>query len=130
MTPHDLMQDYIACARAGDWERGFGYFHEDVRIRIPGGSALAGEHRGRDVAVGYIETARALSAEHEVEVEVDDMLVGDERVALLVTERFHTAGGEVVIRRCNVYKWVDGEIVEIWIFEADQHAVDALFAVA
>ena len=91
---------------------------------------MAGEHRGRDVAVRYIETARALSAEHEVEVQVDDMLVSEERVALLVTERFHTADGAVEIRRCNVYKWEAGQIVEIWIFEADQHAVDALFAVA
>ena len=52
---------------------------DDIAIRIPGSSAMAGEHRGRDVAVRYIETAR---------------------------------------------------IAEIFIYEADQHAVDALFAVA
>ncbi len=130
MTPIDLMHDYISCAHRGDWDRGFGYFAPDIRIRIPGASAMAGEHRGRDVAVRYIEAARALSAEHEVEVEVDDMLASDDRVALLVTERFHTADGAVEIRRCNVYKWEGDQIVEIWIFEADQHAVDALFAVA
>jgi ketosteroid isomerase-like protein len=121
MTPVELMRDYIACAHRGD-------FADDVLLRIPGKSAMAGEHRGREVARRYIETARALSREHDVEVEVLDMLVGEERVALLVTERFHTADGPVVIRRCNVYRWEDARIAEIWIFEADQHAVDALFA--
>ena len=38
-----------------------------------------------------------------------------------------TADGPVEIRRCNVYRWEDGQIAEIWIFEADQYAVDALF---
>ena len=32
------------------------------------------------------------------------------------------------IRRCNVYRWRGSQIAEIWIFEADQYAVDALFA--
>jgi len=128
MTPIELMHDYIACARRGDWDTGYGYFAEDIQIRIPGRSALAGEHRGRVVARRYIETARALSHGQDVELEVIDMLASEERVALLVLERFHTADGPVEIRRANVYRWQDGQVAEIWIFEADQHAVDALFA--
>jgi ketosteroid isomerase-like protein len=122
------MHEYIASARRGDWDTAFGYFAPDIRIRIPGGSAFAGEHRGRDVARRYIESARALSHERDVEVDVIDMLASEERVALLVRERFATAEGPVEIRRANVYRWQDGTIAEIWIFEADQYAVDALFA--
>lgn len=128
MTTADFMGEYIAAARGGDWETAFGFFADDILIHIPGGSALAGEHRGRDVARHYIETARALSGEHEVEVEVEDMLASASRVALLVREVFHTADGPVVIRRCNVYRWEGGKIAQIRIFEADQDAVDALFA--
>ena len=127
MTTLELMHDYVAAARRGDWETGAGFFAEDILINIPGGSELAGEHRGRDVARRYIETARALSHGHDVELELIDTLVSDERVALLVRERFHTDAGPVDIRRCNVYRWRDGQIAEIWIFEADQYAVDALF---
>jgi uncharacterized protein len=126
MTTIELMRDYIDCAHRGDWETGFGYFAEDVEIRIPGASPFAGEHRGRDVARRYIETARALSRDHAVELELIDMLASEERVALLVRERFHTAEGPVEIRRCNVYRWRDGQIAEIWIFEGDQYAVDAM----
>jgi ketosteroid isomerase-like protein len=128
MTTRELMQDYVACAHRGDWETASGYFADDVLIRIPGRSSLAGEHRGRETARRYIETARALSRGRDVELELVDMLASDERVALLVRERFHTADGPVDIGRCNVYRWRDGRISEIWIFEADQYAVDALFA--
>jgi ketosteroid isomerase-like protein len=127
MTTLELMHDYIAAARRGDWDTNAGYFADDILINIPGRSELAGEHRGRDVALRYIETARARSHGHDVELEVVDMLASEERVALLVRERFHTDDGPVDIRRCNVYRWVDGEIAEIRIFEADQYAVDALF---
>jgi ketosteroid isomerase-like protein len=128
MPLSNLMSDYIACARTGDWETAYGFFADDIAIRIPGRSTMAGEHRGRDAARDYIESARALSTEHEVEVEVLDLLISDERAALLVLERFHGPDGPIEIRRCNVYRWEDGKIAEIWIFEADQHAVDALFA--
>lgn len=128
MSPFELMRDYIACAKRGDWEAASGYFAEDVRFRIPGRSALAGEHRGRDVAMHYIQTARARSHGHDVELELIDMLVGGERVVLLVRETFHTAAGRVDIRRANVYRWRDDRIAEVWIYEADQYAVDELMA--
>jgi hypothetical protein len=76
----------------------------------------------------YIETARALSQGRDVELELVDMLASEERVALILRERFHTGDGPVEIGRCNVYRWRDGRIAEISIFEADQYAVDALFA--
>jgi hypothetical protein len=55
------------------------------------------------------------------------MLVSDERVALVVSERFAGDDGVVEIRRANVYTVRDDRIVEIWIFEGDQYAVDELF---
>jgi hypothetical protein len=128
MTTLELMNDYIAAAHRGDWDTNARYFAEDILIHIPGNSELAGEHRGRTVALHYIETARARSHGHDVELEVVDMLTSQERVALLVRERFHTGDGPVDIRRCNVYRWRGSEIAEIWIFEADQYAVDALLA--
>ena len=127
MTTTDLMREYLACARSGDWERGYAFYADDIRFHIPGRSEHAGERRGRDAARAYIEHARALSGEHEVEVELVDLLASETRVALILAERFHTADGPVEIRRCNVYCWEDDQIAEIWIFEADQYAVDALF---
>ena len=54
------------------------------------------------------------------------MLASEERVALLVAERFFGDDLPITIRRANVYRIRGGEIVEISIFEADQYVVDAM----
>ena len=126
MTARQLITEYLTAARAGDWETAFGYFADDIVFRIPGRSRFAGDRRGKEAAVEYIQSFRDHYGEGEIEVELIDMLASDDRVALLVRERFHTDAGPVDIRRCNVYRWRDGQIAEIWIFEADQYAVDAL----
>jgi uncharacterized protein len=128
MTPTELMREYIGAARSGDWEKGFSFFADDIVLHIPGRSSLAGAQRGKDVAVRYIETARELSHDADVEVELIDMLVSEERVALIVFERFSRGGEVVEIRRANLYRIAGEKIVEIWIFEHDQYAVDELLA--
>jgi ketosteroid isomerase-like protein len=124
VTASELMDRYIAAMRSGDWETGFGFYADDIVLHVPGRSALAGTHRGRDAAVRYIQSAIGLA--HDVDVELVDMLAGGDHVALLVRERFTADGGTVEIRRANVYRVCDGKIAELRIFEADQYAVDAL----
>src|SRR5829696_8114023 len=110
MTPRELMTEYLSAAKRGDWETAFGYYEDDIVVHIPGRSTFAGDHRGKDAAVEYIQTIRDHYRDGEIQLELIDMLVSNDRVALLVRERF--------LR--------DDAIVEISIFEADQYAVDAL----
>jgi ketosteroid isomerase-like protein len=126
MTPRELIAEYIAAARAGDWSLAFAYFADDVEIHIPGRSSLAGDRVGREEAVRYIQTVRERFGEENLELEVIDVLSSDERVAILVAERFHRPEGSVEIRRSNVYTVRDDEIVDVRIYEADQYAVDDL----
>jgi uncharacterized protein len=121
------MRRYLAAVQARDWPTAFSLVADDVTVRVPGRSALAGEHHGREAFVAYVEAALARAHGAEVDVELVDMLVSDERVALLVRERFGRGDDAVEIRRANVYTVRDDRIVEIWIFEADQYAVDELF---
>jgi ketosteroid isomerase-like protein len=58
MTPRELMSDYLAAGKRGDFDTAFGFFAEDIVIHIPGRSALAGDRHGRDAAVGYCQTVR------------------------------------------------------------------------
>ena len=120
------MSDYLAAAQRGDWETAFGYFADDIVVHIPGRSSFAGDHRGKDAVVDYIQALRNHYRNGEIQVELVDMLTSDDRVALLVRERFLGDGEPVEIRRANVYRIAGDEIVEISIFEADQDAVDAL----
>ena len=128
MATADVMRRYLGAARTMDWEAAFACFAEDIALRIPGRSEFAGEFRGRDVARDYIEAARARSHDAEVELEVVDTLLSEERFCLVVVERFRADGEIIEIRRANLYRVRGDEIVEIWIFEGDQYAVDALFA--
>ena len=128
MSARDVMESYVGAARRGDFDAAFGHFADDIVFRIPGRSDFAGEHHGREAAMAYIDHARALSREHEVQVDVVDALASEERFALLVRELFHRDGEILEIRRANVYRVAGEEIVEIWIFEGDQYAVDALMA--
>jgi uncharacterized protein len=124
----DVMRQYLAAVRAQDWPAALALVADDVTIHVPGRSDLAGEHRGRDAFMAYIETVLARVHAAQVEVELVDMLASEERVALVVRERFTRDDDEVLeIRRANVYTVRGDRIVEIWIFEADQYAVDELF---
>jgi hypothetical protein len=120
------MTRYLAAMRSGDREAGYGFFAEDVVFHIPGRSRFAGTHSGREAARDYIESAIAVTHDGEVEVELVDMLSSDERIALIVRERFHRPEGIIEIRRSNVYRVEEDQITEIWIFEGDQYEVDAL----
>ncbi len=126
MTPRELIGQYLAAAKRGDWDAAFAYFADDIVLHIPGRSAFAGDRRGRDAAVEYIQAIRDHYRDGEIELELIDMLSSDDRVALLVRERFRGVGPEVEIRRANVYRVHADEIVEVTIFEADQYVVDEL----
>ena len=128
MSAAEVMHRYVDAASRGDFEAACELYAEDIVFRIPGRSAYAGVYRGRGKAIEYIETARALSPEADVELEVIDSLTSDDRFALIVNERFHRDGRAIDIGRANVYRVSDGKIVEVWIFEADQYTVDELFA--
>jgi ketosteroid isomerase-like protein len=41
VTPFELMTDYIAAARRGDWDTALGYFADDIVFHIPGRSSFA-----------------------------------------------------------------------------------------
>lgn len=126
MTPRELITGYLAAAKRGDWDTAFGYFAQDIVVHIPGRSAFAGDRRGKNAAVGYIQTTRDRYRHGRIELELVDMLTSEQRVALLVRESLHGDGPPVETRRANVYRVQGNQIVEISIFETDQHAIDEL----
>jgi ketosteroid isomerase-like protein len=122
------MRRYIDAVRRRDIEAAYACFDADLVAHVPGRSALAGEVRGRDAFISYIEAARALSRGGDITLEVVDVLSSEERFALLLRETFHSEGEDVVINRANAYRVVGHRIVEVWIYEANQYDVDDVFA--
>jgi ketosteroid isomerase-like protein len=128
MAAIDVMRRYLQTVQRGDWPAAFGFFADDVVLHAPGRSPLAGEHRGRQAVERYLTDALARSHTAGVEVELVDILASEERVALVVRERFHLPDGDVEIRRANLYRLAGERITEVWIFEANQCEVDQLLA--
>ena len=128
MEAVEVMRRYVDAMRRHDWEAGTAFFADDIVVRIPGRSSFAGEHRGRQAALDYIAAAVARSEGRDIELELVDTLVSDERVALLVRERFGHEDGTVEISRVNVYRVRGDRIVEISIFEANQYEMDELLS--
>jgi uncharacterized protein len=125
MAAREVMERYVAAARAKDWEAAFALFADDLVVHIPGRSPFAGAHRGKRAAIDYITAIRERYGDAGIELEVVDALVSEERFLLLVRERFRDADGTTIaIRRANVYRVAGGRIAEISIYEADQYLVD------
>jgi uncharacterized protein len=126
VSAREVIVEYPAAMERGDREAAVALYAEDVVMHVPGRSSLAGERRGRDAVLAYLRAGLEL-APGGVEVDLIDLLEGErDRVALLLRETLHGAAGDLVLRRANVYTVRDGAIVEIWIFEHDQYAIDQL----
>jgi uncharacterized protein len=129
MRPIEVLERYLAAMRSGDREAGYAFYADDVVGHVPGRSGMAGRRVGRAAVVEYIETALAMATDGH-EIELIDVLGGQEHVALVVREVLRGEHGVLEMLRTNVYRVVDDRIVEIRVFESDQYAVDAWFSAA
>jgi ketosteroid isomerase-like protein len=128
VSARDVIARYLAAMERGDRDAAVACYAEDVVMHVPGRSRWAGERRGREAVLAYLRAAVA-RADEGIDVELVDVLAGDgDRVALLLRERLRGAGGELLLRRANVYTVRDGRIAEVRIFEHDQYAADAFLA--
>lgn len=125
MTNTNLHTQYVTAILRRDLEAAMDLIADDVVTHVPGRSPAAGDLHGRAAFLGYIQTVVAV-AHGNVTTEILDAMTGRHHFALLVRERIVTPDHTTLdIRRCNVYRVHGSQIVEIWIFEADQYAVDA-----
>jgi uncharacterized protein len=128
VSARDVIARYLAAMERGDRDAAVACYADDVVMHVPGRSRWAGERRGREAVLAYLRAAVA-RADEGIDVELVDVLAGDgDRVALLLRERLRGAGGELLLRRANVYTVRDGHIAEVRIFEHDQYAADAFLA--
>ncbi len=127
MEASAVLDEYAAAWGRGDPEGAFTFYADDVVMHLPGGGSLAGTHRGREAVVSAIRALLDRTDGLPVEVEVIDRLTSRDRVALLLREATTRGADQLEIRRVNVYRVRDDQIIEIEIFEGDQYAVDAFF---
>jgi RNA 2',3'-cyclic 3'-phosphodiesterase len=99
---------------------------QDVVWRVPGHSAIAGEHRGIDAVLAYFAKRRAMTdATFRVTVH-GTALIGD-RVVQLAGGRAERDGGTVAWETAGVFRVAGGLIAECWLVPFDLYAFDEIW---
>jgi ketosteroid isomerase-like protein len=117
---------YADAWRAGDITRMLDAYADDVVFHYFGETDLAGDHVGKDAAVGAMLAASTRSS--RTLVEIVDVLAGDERGAIVAIERFERDGESQDVQRVLLYRVHDGLIVECWLYDGDQRMIDRFWA--
>lgn len=122
-----LVNRYLEAGPAGDLDTLREIIHEDVVMHFFGDNPVSGVHRGREDAWDRMnEEWGSRNLQFEI-VEVQDVVANDERAWLLMKVRISGPDASVDLNRVDVYRIVDGRIVELWVYDDDQDAIDELF---
>jgi uncharacterized protein len=108
--------------RGGDAEAVRELLAPDVVWHVPGESAIAGDHRGRDAVMDYFERRRALAGNAMTIVAGEKLVSGDVVVQL--------ADGhieELQWRTAGVYRFDGERVAEAWLVPFDLAAFDAIW---
>jgi uncharacterized protein len=110
------------------WERGdiaamIDLYAPDIIVHYGGTSEFAGTHHGRDRLVEIlVETA--MRSDRKL-VSIDQIDDHEHHGALFVTETMRVDDATVTLRRALRFRVADGRLAECWLYDHDQHLVDA-----
>ena len=127
MDAREVVEAYASAWERGDPQAAWGFYADDVVMRLPGRGSLAGLHRGREAVISCIQGLLDRTGDASADVEVIDRLLSPTHVALIVREAVSRGDDRLELRRVNVYRVHEDKIVEITIYEADQYEVDEFF---
>lgn len=99
---------------------------DDVVWHASGRGARAGSYRGREAILEYL--AQIGNDADEFESELDDILVGQERTAILFRVSGQRGARLLEIGFVLLMRFEDNQIAEIWAVPRDQYAVDEFWA--
>ena len=100
---------------------------EDVVWHVPGASAIAGEHRGLEAVLAYMDARRRIM-DGTFRVVVHGAAVIAGRVVQLAGGEAVRDGRSVAWETVGVFRVADGRIAECWLVPFDQAAFDAIWS--
>ena len=103
-------------------------FAEDIHFYIPGHGPHAFSGVGHQPYFKF-NAERMQATEGKLSLKLLDILIGETHAAALIHYREETAGKPFEWLRTNVFKFNDAldKIIEVRVFEHDQHGVDAYY---
>jgi RNA 2',3'-cyclic 3'-phosphodiesterase len=104
-----------------------GLLSDDVVWHVPGVSAIAGEHRGVEDVLAYMDRRRRMT-DHSFRVTVHGAALIAGRVVQLAGGRAVRDGIEVEWETVGVFRVAGGRIAECWLIPFDQPAFDRIWS--
>ena len=98
----------------------------DVVWHVPGESAIAGDHRGRDAVMAYFERRRALAG-GAMTIVAGERLVSDDVVVQLADGQIERDGEQQRWRTAGVYRFDGDRVAEAWLVPFELAAFDAIW---
>jgi len=112
---------------AGDLDTILAALDPDVVLHVPGTQPLAGEHRGREAVLGFVQASSARAGGTE-EIDVLDVLGGERHAAVYCHVTATREGREPLLNdTLHLLEIVDGRVTRIWFHNRDAAAVDAFW---
>jgi ketosteroid isomerase-like protein len=118
-----VIRRYFGAVQSGDRSELDAIFSDEIIYRYPGRSPYANTYRGKQEIFDYIDRLGA-DLEGSLTISVDEILTKGERAVALVRPRASRKGRELEWGLVIVFRVSDGEIQEIQLHYADQHAFD------
>ncbi len=100
---------------------------DDVTWHVPGHSAIAGDHRGREEVLRHFARRRRL-AEATFRIDVRGVLADDERAVILAGGEVEHGGETVAWGTVGIFRLTGGRIAECWVVPYDQLAFDRIWS--
>jgi uncharacterized protein len=100
---------------------------EDVVWHVPGDSAIAGQHRGREQVLGMFARRRDLAAA-TFRIDVRGVLADDQRTVILAGCQMQNGGHMHAWGTVGIFRIASDTIAECWVQPHDQAAFDEIWS--
>ena len=104
-----------------------GVLDPNIHWHIPGRSPLSGDYEGHDEVIAFFTKTQELAA-GTFAIQVDDLLAGAQRVAVLCTVSAQRHGQHWSAPEVHVWRVANGRAVEVREYQGDQQAEDEFWS--
>jgi uncharacterized protein len=123
---YSVVKRYADAWAANDLAGMFACYHDDVTFHYFGHSPLAGTHRGKAACLGILKLVQEKTGRRLLSIR--DVLAGEHFGVIVALERFDGGDAPQDMERLFRYRVMEDQLVECWVYDADQLRVDAYWA--
>jgi ketosteroid isomerase-like protein len=127
-TATDVVRAYFDALQQGRLDSLGALFADDVRWHQPGQGTLSGVYTGKAAVFGLFEKFMQLSGGTFAIDRVKVIMANGDLVAAAIQFRARRGREQIAMDGVDVLRVRDGQIVEVWLFSADQSSEDAFWS--